>query len=86
MLFSNMSPHMSHNIGRGGETETFNVDNRWENAGLKSLFRKARIDSTGALHHIVIRGIEGKATMFDFVNLEAIDFHPRCRQPKILQL
>jgi len=40
--------------------------------------RKARIDSTGALHHIVIRGIEGKAIMFEFVNLEAIDLHPRC--------
>jgi hypothetical protein len=40
--------------------------------------RKARIDATGALHHIVIRGIEGKAIMFDFASLEANDFHPRC--------
>ena len=68
----------SYTEDQGNGDIRFNVDNRWENTGLKSRPRKARIDSTGALYHIVIRGIEGNAIMFDFVSLEAIDFHPRC--------
>ena len=39
----------------------FNVDNLWGIPYLNHMLRRARIDAPGALHHLVIRGIEGKA-------------------------
>ena len=39
----------------------FNVDNLLGIPYLNHMLRRARIDPPGALHHLLIRGIEGKA-------------------------
>ena len=49
---------------------TFNVDNLLKIHVLHHMPRRARIDAPGALHHIVIRGIEGKAIFKDDTDRE----------------
>ena len=48
----------------------FNVDNKWILPHSNHMPRRARIDTPGALHHIVIRGIEGKAVFKDDTDRE----------------
>ena len=48
----------------------FYVDNLWKISHLNHMPRRARIDATGAMHHIVIRGIESKAIFKDDTDWE----------------
>jgi len=55
-------------IEQGGASVTFIVssfDNEYPSCYLHGMPRKSRLDAPGALHHIVVRGIERRKIFYD---------------------